>query len=225
MGRKKQPKYSVGDIVVMTIYGTVGTVTNIHRMNEDYLYEVNHSDILYFEATLVPLSEYEGNVYESEIIEIEYDFGIGDLVQVSGYGQDMFKIIGVRTELWRYKEDAWEEVRYELVRVRDGEWMEVSEEEITIILRQHDAEKYIYHVHLNHLMNDEESKEQPVVAYLPQPEQELSSKTFTYTEKQFIDSLLDIYNDYHLLYQWFGNDEYKEIMDFILGHLRKYTND
>ncbi|HDR4570164.1 hypothetical protein ACRS6Y_12455 [Bacillus cytotoxicus] len=28
MSRKKQPKYNVGDIVVITLYGTVGKITN-----------------------------------------------------------------------------------------------------------------------------------------------------------------------------------------------------
>lgn len=30
MARKKQPKYNVGDIVVITLYGTVGKVTNVN---------------------------------------------------------------------------------------------------------------------------------------------------------------------------------------------------
>ncbi|WP_243290772.1 hypothetical protein [Bacillus sp. FJAT-47783] len=222
MGRKKKPKFKIGDIVVITIYGTVGTITNIHRMNEDYLYEVNHSDILYFENTLTPLSEFEGNVYESEIIEIQYDFGIGDIVQVNGYGQDLFKVIGIRTELWRYKEDAWEEVRYELVRVRDGEWMEASEEEITMILSQHDAEKFFYHIHMTHLLS-EQTADTAVIAQLPIPEQP-NEKPPSLNQRQLIDSLLDIYNDYKLLYQWFGNAEYKEIMEFIIEHLKKYSN-
>ena len=29
MARKKQPKYNVGDIVVITLYGTVGKVTKV----------------------------------------------------------------------------------------------------------------------------------------------------------------------------------------------------
>ena len=29
MARKKQPKYNVGDIVVITLYGTVGKITNM----------------------------------------------------------------------------------------------------------------------------------------------------------------------------------------------------
>lgn len=222
MGRKKKPKFKIGDIVVITIYGTVGTITNIHLMNEDHLYEVNHSDILYFENTLTPFSEYEGNVYESEIIEIEYDFGIGDIVQVTGYGQDMFKVIGIRTELWRYKDDAWEEVRYELVRVRDGEWMEASEEEMKMILSQHDAEKFINHIHMTHLLS-EQTEETAVIAHLPMPEQQ-NEEPPSYKQRQLIDSLLDIYNDYKLLYYWFGNEEYKEIMEFIIEHLKKYSN-
>ncbi|MGE7723357.1 hypothetical protein [Bacillus cereus] len=30
MARKKQPKYNVGDIVVITLYGTVGKITNVN---------------------------------------------------------------------------------------------------------------------------------------------------------------------------------------------------
>ncbi|WP_169729565.1 hypothetical protein [Ectobacillus panaciterrae] len=30
MTRKKQPKYNIGDIVVITLYGTVGKITNIN---------------------------------------------------------------------------------------------------------------------------------------------------------------------------------------------------
>ncbi|MFI8707166.1 hypothetical protein ACIGHG_08810 [Bacillus sp. NPDC077411] len=30
MTRKKQPKYNIGDIVVITLYGTVGKVTNVN---------------------------------------------------------------------------------------------------------------------------------------------------------------------------------------------------
>ncbi|PER08889.1 hypothetical protein CN489_24935 [Bacillus cereus] len=29
MARKKQPKYNVGDIVVITLYGTVGKITKV----------------------------------------------------------------------------------------------------------------------------------------------------------------------------------------------------
>ncbi|MGR5876645.1 hypothetical protein ACT7C3_09965 [Bacillus pacificus] len=30
MARKKQPKYNVRDIVVITLYGTVGKITNVN---------------------------------------------------------------------------------------------------------------------------------------------------------------------------------------------------
>lgn len=224
MPKKKKPKFKIGDIVVITLYGTVGTITNIHILQNEYLYEVNHSEILYFENTLVFLSDYEGNVYESEMIEIEYIFGIGDLVQVSGYDQDMFKVVGIHTELWRYKEDAWEEVTYELVRVSDGQWIEASEDELKIVMSQSEAEKLIQNIQLIHLISELTNGSNQQTLYLPLPEEKKESKTLSYNQNQLIDSLLDIYNDYKFLYDWFQDEEYKDIMNFILNHLKKYTD-
>jgi len=224
MSKKKKPKFKIGDIVVITLYGTVGTITNVHILQNEYLYEVNHSEILYFENTLAYLSDYEGNVYESEMIEIEYNFGIGDLVQVSGYNQDMFKVVGIHTELWRYKEDAWEEVTYELVRVSDGQWIEASEEELNIVISQSEAEKLIQNIQLIHLISDIENWSTQSTLYLPPPEEKKESNTPVYNQNELIDSLLDIYNDYKFLYEWFQDEEYKEIMNFIINHLKKYTD-
>ena len=78
-------------------------------------------------SSLKLLSEYDGEIVEKEHIDIEYKFFIGDIVQVKGQGSDFFKIIGFRTEIWRYKEDAWEDIIYELSRIGDGEWMEAAE--------------------------------------------------------------------------------------------------
>ena len=44
MARKKQPKYNVGDIVVITLYGTVGKITNMKVLDGVYVYEVNNHD-------------------------------------------------------------------------------------------------------------------------------------------------------------------------------------
>ena len=44
MARKKQPKYNVGDIVVITLYGTVGKITNMKILDGVYVYEVNNHD-------------------------------------------------------------------------------------------------------------------------------------------------------------------------------------
>ncbi len=58
---------------------------------------------------------------------------LGDLVKWMDMNRIIFKIIGYRTEIWRYKENAWEDVIYELSRISDGEWLEAHEEELTLI--------------------------------------------------------------------------------------------
>ena len=47
----------------------------------------------------------------------------------------------------------------------------------------------------------------------------------TKEQKQHIDGLLDLYNDYRRLFQEFGDDEYRHIMNIALGKLRKATED
>jgi hypothetical protein len=41
-----KPKFQVGDIVVVVMYGTVGTITKVHQIDKHYLYEVNHNEVL-----------------------------------------------------------------------------------------------------------------------------------------------------------------------------------
>lgn len=107
MARKKQPKYNVGDIVVITLYGTVGKITNMKILDGVYVYEVNNHDGFYVEQTLQHVSEQDMKKGETEWIELNYHFTFGDLVQVTGYDKDVFRIVGFRTEVWRYKNDAW----------------------------------------------------------------------------------------------------------------------
>ena len=116
MGKNKQPKFNIGDTVVITIYGTVGKITDVKLLDGAYVYEVNYSDGLYVEKILEHIDDYDGEIlFEKEQINIEYKFLIGDLVQVDGYEYDYFKIVGYRTEIWRYKDNAWEDVIYELM--------------------------------------------------------------------------------------------------------------
>ena len=56
-GKKKQPKYNVGDIVVITLYGTVGKITNMKILDGVYVYEVNNHDGFYVEQTLQHVTE------------------------------------------------------------------------------------------------------------------------------------------------------------------------
>ncbi|MEW9111190.1 MAG: hypothetical protein AB2374_17705 [Cytobacillus gottheilii] len=220
MNNRKKAKYNIGDTVVIIIYGTVGKITDVKWLDDMYVYEVNKSEGLYVESSLQLLSDYKGSIVEKEHVDIEYQYFIGDLVQVKGYGTDIFKIVGFRTEIWRYKEDAWEDVIYELSRMNDGEWLEASEEEITLLADAESAEAFIQKLGTLYLMNKKEKL----------PELKESKATFRKAEKdllafkqdkqELIDGLLDIYNDYQILYRLFQDEEYKYIMRMIIRKLK-----
>jgi len=219
MGKKKEPKFKVGDTIIIKMYGTVGKITDVKFLDGTYVYEVNYSDGLYVESTLEHIDDYDGEiVFEKEQINIEYKFLLGDLVQVDGYEYDYFKIVGYRTEIWRYKDSAWEDVIYELTRISDGEWLEAHEEEMTLIADAKRAEAIIQKLEILYSAHKKE-KEQPK---LNNPRKgERNKKMTTKEQKQHIDGLLDLYNDYNRLFKEFGDDEYKHIMNIALGKIRR----
>lgn len=224
MAKRKKPKYKIGDTVVITIYGTVGRVTDVKWLDGKYVYEVNKSDGLFIEEALQLLSEYDGTIMEQEQIDIEYKFFIGDLVQVSGYGSDLFKVVGFRTEIWRYKDDAWEDVIYELSRVSDGEWLEAGEEELTLVADAESADTFIQKLGLLYLVNKQEKTTKN-----PQLQNMVRKAEFEEIErkkekKELIDNLLDIFNDYRILYELFGDQEYYQVMRVILRKLESLVS-
>lgn len=228
MEKRKEPKYKIGDTVVITIYGTVGKVTNVKWLDGLYVYEINKSQGLYLESSLLPLSEYEGKLLEKEHIDIEYKFFFGDLVQVKGYGSDLFKIVGFRTEIWRYKEDSWEDVIYELSRIKDGEWLEAGEEELTLVADAESAEVFIQKLGLLY-SNEKKALPAPVndkKSAAPNTRKNAEKDELRKKNKKRIqiDSLLDIYNDYRILYNWFGDDEYAHVMKVVLRKLAIIVN-
>jgi hypothetical protein len=224
MEKKKKPKYKIGDTVVIAMYGTVGKITDVKWLDGKYLYEVNNSEGLYIESGLELLSEFQGKIVEQEQIDIEYKFFFGDLVQVSGYGSELFKVVGFRTEIWRYKEDAWEDVVYELSRVRDGEWLEASEEELTLVADAESADTFIQKLGLLYMINKQQNpvklpKLQNILRKAEVEEMERKKE-----QKELIDSLLDIYNDYRILYEMFHDQEYYQVMRVVLRKLASITN-
>ncbi|MEH7014383.1 hypothetical protein V7087_26840 [Neobacillus niacini] len=227
MNRRNIPKYKVGDTVVITMYGTVGKVTEVKWLDGNYVYEVNKSDGLFVESGLQLLSEYEGTLVEQEQIDIEYKFFFGDLVQVAGYGSDLFKIVGFRTEIWRYKEDAWEDVIYELSRISDGEWLEAGEEEMTLVADAESADTFIQKLGLLYMVNNEE-KQQVAISKTQKNivrKAELEEIEKKKEKKLLIDNLLDIFNDYKILYTLFHDQEYYQVMRVILRKLKSVIND
>jgi hypothetical protein len=224
MEKKKKPKYKIGDTVVITMYGTVGKITNVKWLNGKYVYEVNKSEDFYLESAIKLITEYEGMTKEQEQIDIEYRFYFGDLVQVSGYDADLFKVVGFRTEIWRYKEDSWEDIIYELYRINDGEWLEASEEELTLVADSSSAENMIQKLDLKYLMN---KQSKPLELVKPQKlEKKVKFEEINWEDdiKELIDHLLDIYNDYRILYEWFNDQEFSQVMKVILRKLDSIVN-
>ncbi|TKC19579.1 hypothetical protein [Robertmurraya kyonggiensis] len=220
MKERKKPKFKIGDTVVITIYGTVGKVTDVKWLDGMHVYGVNGSEGLFMESSLQDIEEYEGSITEKEQIDIEYRYFIGDLVQVRGYGADLFKIVGFRTEIWRYKEDAWEDVIYELARVKDGEWLEAGDEELTLVADADSADTFIQKLGLLYLANKKQNTvevQEPMLAHRKAEKQILDEKKEL---RQTIDTLLDIYNDYSVLYELFQDEEYKHIMRVVVRKLQ-----
>ncbi|MGD6815887.1 hypothetical protein [Metabacillus sp. 84] len=224
----KYPKFKMGEVVVIVLYGTVGTVTNVYKLNQSFLYEVNHGDVLFYESALSFYKEYEGKIFEIERIEVEYQFAIGDLVQVKGYGSDLFKIVGLRTEIWRYMEDGWEDMVYELMRVADGEWLEAAEEELLLVMSNNETEKSLHQIMLmlNKEGAEEGAREETSGTALTGVSYSLEKPEKEREPGQLINDLLDIYNDYRELYIRFGDDEYNEMMQMVLASLKRFgTNE
>ncbi|HWJ80004.1 MAG TPA: hypothetical protein VNR61_18225 [Niallia sp.] len=221
MTQRKKPKFKIGDTVVITIYGTVGKITDVKYLDNMYVYEVNKSEGLYLESSLQMLSEYDGEITDTEKIDIEYRFFIGDLVKVRGYGSNLFKIMGFRTEIWRYKSDAWEDIIYELSRVSDGEWLEAGEDELTLVADAESADTFIQKLGLLYILD---KKKKPVDltkknSSYRQAEKELLEKAKE--KKELIDGLLDIYNDYRILFELFHDMEYEQVMKLTLRKLKQ----
>ncbi|RLQ95203.1 hypothetical protein [Falsibacillus albus] len=202
MDKSQTPKFQIGDTIVVTLYGTVGKVTNIKELDDQFLYEVNYNEGLFTEQSLILLSDYEGSLVDSEQIDIEYKFFFGDLVQVKGYGNDLFKVVGFRTEIWRYKEDAWEDIIYELTRLIDGEWLEADEDELILIADSEHAETVVKKYGWVY--------PQKKTKLLPQPANK---------HQDNVDRLLDTFNDYQILYAMFSDPIYKKKQKNILQQL------
>lgn len=225
MSNKNKPKFKIGDIVVISIYGTVGTITKLHQIENHFVYEVNHGDVLFFENALQLYSDYEGTIIEMENISIEVLYQIGDIVLVKGYGNSLFRIVGLRTEVWRYADDGWEELTYELTRMADGAWLEAIEEEISLMISNEEAEIIMQQLHLNTPLVLEDGQELGSHSIKQTSISETTNESNEILDQEkMIDELLDIYNDYLALYQMFQNPEYKDMMNFILKSLNRYRD-
>ncbi|WP_099353013.1 hypothetical protein [Fredinandcohnia onubensis] len=223
-GKSKKPKYKIGDIVVVKLYGTVGSVTDIRKLDGNFLYKVNKGEAFYTESALTLLSQYKAKSMEIEKIDIEYKYYFGDLVFVQGYDNDVFKIVGIHTEIWRYKEGAWEDVIYELARVTDGEWLEAGEDELTLLADFDQAETFLQKYSLKYFVkkkNNNAGMYENMDIYRKSEKDHMRIKK---EKQEIIDGLLDVYNDYKILYDMFQDQKYKDVMDLAMKNLQKFES-
>jgi hypothetical protein len=215
---KLKPKFKIGDKVVITSYGTIGTITHVEHYNGIYFYKVNSSEVLFTSSELKLVEESDTDIYkQDDVINIEYKFSFGDIVLVEGYEDDLFKVVGYRTEMWRYPNDSWEVVIYELSRITDGEWLEAEEEEMTFISSQKNIEDLQLLKNGTQVTNGNNKSKK----MRNEPLKELPSNGNSVPEKEAeIDELLDMYNDYKSLYEHFGDTDYKKKLKRILTLLR-----
>ena len=218
MGKRNKPKFAVGDSVVILVNGIVGIVTEVKEFNHSFLYEIQGAEGVYTESALIHLQEFEGLLFDAEQINIDYKYFFGDLVQVKGYGKDIFKVIGFRTEIWRYQEESWEDVIYELSRIDDEEWLECSEDDLNFLADARDAEEFLvkYQEGQRHSQKGKRKRKESL---------ELPSASGTDEERQsMINHLLDIYNDYRILKEFFGDESYEKVMKTAIKKLKKLVN-
>lgn len=183
-----------------------------------YVYEVNNHDGLYVENTLQAINDFEGKTFEKEWIELNYKFTFGDLVQVTGYEKEIFRVVGLRTEVWRYKNDAWEDTVYELSRITDGEWLEADESDLTLLATAQTA-----NLILKKLKQDKNVLTKLDLEKIKSIHDMHRSQDRT-DKKEIINGLLDVYNDYEALYLLFKDEEYKIVMDLVMKNLTKLVD-
>lgn len=219
MSKRKKPKFQIGDIVVMVMYGIVGEITQMKEMEQSYLYEIDGQKGFCLESSLIPLDEFNEQVFDYEQINIDYKFFFGDLVQVLNLGKDLYKVVGFRTEIWRYQDESWEDVIYELTRVKDGDWLECPEEEISLVVDAKEADKYLKKH--DSIISGKNSNQKQVKNKKKHQTKEIIVKPINEIQKnERIDHLLDLYNDYRHLKELFGDEEFNKVLQMIENKLK-----
>jgi hypothetical protein len=218
MSEKHEPKFKIGDVVMNAHSGRIGEITDIKQIDNTFAYEVDNSTSLFLEDSLLLFTDHSEVLVDFEQVNVEVKYFIGDIVQVEGYGSELYKIVGVRIEMWRYKDDAWEEVIYELASIGDEEWLEADEEELSLIVNHEEADMFLEKVAMLYHYTAETKKSS-------NNKYQFDLLELAETRKATIDELLDIFNDYKLLYEWFKDEEYLEVMNTVLSHLKNLTTE
>ena len=131
-----------------------------------------------------------------------FKFKLNDTVQFAENDGHMYRIVGYRLEKGFYPKDEWTHIIYELLREFDGYTMDAEEEELVKVIQ----------------VEDEYYKIQEVSGYrypvkMKQKQQVLKGEK--------IDDLLDTYNDYKRLADFFKDLSYEQKAEEVLQEMKR----
>ncbi|MFD6506898.1 MULTISPECIES: histidinol dehydrogenase [unclassified Bacillus (in: firmicutes)] len=131
-----------------------------------------------------------------------FKFKLNDTVQFAENDGHMYRIVGYRLEKGFYPKDEWTHIIYELLREFDGYTMDAEEEEIVKVIQ----------------VEDEYYKIQEVSGYR-YPVKMKQKQQVMKVEK--IDDLLDTYNDYKKLADFFKDLSYEQKAEEVLQEMKR----
>ncbi|MGG0457041.1 histidinol dehydrogenase [Bacillus mycoides] len=131
-----------------------------------------------------------------------FKFKLNDTVQFAEKDGHLYRIVGYRLEKGFYPKDEWTHIIYELLREFDGYKMDAEEEEIVKVIQ----------------VEDEYYKIQEVSGYR-YPVKMKQKQQVMKGEK--IDDLLDTYNDYKRLADFFKDLLYEQKAEEVLQEMKR----
>ncbi|MBJ8005981.1 MULTISPECIES: histidinol dehydrogenase [Bacillus cereus group] len=131
-----------------------------------------------------------------------FKFKLNDTVQFAEKDGHLYRIVGYRLEKGFYPKDEWTHIIYELLREFDGYTMDAEEEEIVKVIQ----------------VEDEYYKIQEVSGYR-YPVKMKQKQQVMKGEK--IDDLLDTYNDYKRLADFFKDLLYEQKAEEVLQEMKR----
>ena len=212
--KQRKPKFQIGEEVKIELLNSVGKITNIIHLPSHFIYEINKNDGLFFEESLQSICSKVKT--DKEKVELTFCYDFDDFAKVNGYGEDIYRIVGKRLEVWRYKSDTWEDIIYELTKITDGEWLEANEADIICI--DWNEEELAFLMKKKSSWKNKWSRLDAEKLKAIQGHKKIGMHV---DRNQIIDELLDLHNDYTFMFQKFRDEQYQTVVELIEEKLSK----
>lgn len=131
-----------------------------------------------------------------------FKFKLNDTVQFAENDGHMYRIVGYRLEKGFYPKDEWAHIIYELLREFDGYTMDAEEEELVKVVQ----------------VEDEYYKIQEVSGYRYPVKMKQKQQVM---KIERMDDLLDAYNDYKRLADFFKDLSYEQKAEEVLLEMKR----